>query len=320
MASPRVFISSTFYDLQHVRNDLEAFIKGLGYEPVMHDKGKVTYAQGEQTLEDSCYTELSTCDIVVCIIGNKFGTESSDGNYSITMNELQTAMKENKIIYAFILKDVYIENRTYVANKDMPGFTPVATDIRVHEFVHEITQTVKNYPIQSFESVSEIIRFLRLQFAGLFQRLLSQQSSQTESKTYYDIKEITDRIELLVSELSDEKDEFFKKFEGTIYSTNAITRDIAKKIGLNKSTFFAKNRAALDEFISEMGFFEVETSSDGVVYRRNDSMFELTISENIFDEHDNIKDIRKNEEIENLIKYQQVETKFEDFDDDDLPF
>ena len=66
MANPRVFISSTYYDLRHIRNDLQVFIKSLGYEPVMHDKGNVTYVQSE-SLEDSCYNELNSCDIVTSI-------------------------------------------------------------------------------------------------------------------------------------------------------------------------------------------------------------------------------------------------------------
>lgn len=32
MAKPRIFISSTFYDLKQVRSDLDNFITGLGYE------------------------------------------------------------------------------------------------------------------------------------------------------------------------------------------------------------------------------------------------------------------------------------------------
>ena len=324
MAIPRVFISSTFYDLRHVRNDLEEFVKGLGYEPVMHDKGKVAYAQGSETLEESCYTELSTCDIVVCIIGNKFGTESSDGNYSITMHELQTAMKENKIIYVFIQKDVFIENGTYIANKDTGSFKPAfVDDIRVHEFILEIKNNIKNYPTQPFDSISELIGFLRLQFAGLFQRLLSQQAAQTDSKTYYDIKEVSDTIRLLVAELSDEKGEFFRKLEGTIYSTNAVIREIAKKMGLNKATFFAKDRDALEEFIQAMGFVETEASPFDVVYKRVDGRFSLTISEDIFDEQDNIKDIRNHDRISKMIQYKELErTNFLDTDiyNGDLPF
>lgn len=41
MATPKVFVSSTYYDLQHVRNDIQTFLLELGYEAVMHDKGNI---------------------------------------------------------------------------------------------------------------------------------------------------------------------------------------------------------------------------------------------------------------------------------------
>ena len=103
MAAPRVFISSTYYDLRHVREDIGKFISQMGYEPVMHDRGGVTYTQSE-TLEKSCYDELSTCDIVICIIGNKYGTKSESSDLSITMEELKAAIKDRKKIYIYILK------------------------------------------------------------------------------------------------------------------------------------------------------------------------------------------------------------------------
>ncbi|SFL12861.1 protein of unknown function [Paenibacillus sp. 1_12] len=40
MARPRVFVSSTFYDLKYVRADLERFIKEFGYDAVLNEKGK----------------------------------------------------------------------------------------------------------------------------------------------------------------------------------------------------------------------------------------------------------------------------------------
>ena len=53
MARPRVFISSTFYDLRHVRADLEAFIRDMGYDPVLHERGAVPYGS-DQALEEYC--------------------------------------------------------------------------------------------------------------------------------------------------------------------------------------------------------------------------------------------------------------------------
>lgn len=37
MAKPRVFISSTFYDLKQIRADLDNFILGLGYDVVRNE-------------------------------------------------------------------------------------------------------------------------------------------------------------------------------------------------------------------------------------------------------------------------------------------
>ncbi|HDI3138782.1 TPA: DUF4062 domain-containing protein, partial [Vibrio cholerae] len=38
MAKPRIFISSTYYDLKHIRSDLERFISEQGYDAVLNEK------------------------------------------------------------------------------------------------------------------------------------------------------------------------------------------------------------------------------------------------------------------------------------------
>jgi hypothetical protein len=41
MARPRVFISSTYYDLKYIRGGLEAFVKQTGYDPILFEKGDI---------------------------------------------------------------------------------------------------------------------------------------------------------------------------------------------------------------------------------------------------------------------------------------
>ena len=43
MAKPRIFISSTFYDLRQIRSDIDLFIEGLGYEPIRNEEGDIPY-------------------------------------------------------------------------------------------------------------------------------------------------------------------------------------------------------------------------------------------------------------------------------------
>ena len=47
MAKPRVFISSTFYDLRQIREDLDRFILDMGYEPVRYETGAIPYSKTE---------------------------------------------------------------------------------------------------------------------------------------------------------------------------------------------------------------------------------------------------------------------------------
>jgi hypothetical protein len=41
MARPRIFISSTYYDLKYIRASLDLFIESLGFEPVLSEKGDI---------------------------------------------------------------------------------------------------------------------------------------------------------------------------------------------------------------------------------------------------------------------------------------
>lgn len=103
MAKPRIFISSTFYDLRQVRSDLDTFIENLGYDPVRNEEGDIPYGKDE-ALEEYCYKEIKAVDILVSIVGGRFGSESKRNNSSISQLELKTALKENKQVYIFIEK------------------------------------------------------------------------------------------------------------------------------------------------------------------------------------------------------------------------
>jgi hypothetical protein len=43
MARPRVFVSSTYFDLKDLRSSLDQFIKTLGFEAVLSEKGNIAY-------------------------------------------------------------------------------------------------------------------------------------------------------------------------------------------------------------------------------------------------------------------------------------
>jgi hypothetical protein len=77
VARPRVFVSSTYYDLKHIRSSLDNFIESLGYDSVLSEKGDIAYSP-DIPLDESCYREASGADIFVLIIGGRYGSSASN--------------------------------------------------------------------------------------------------------------------------------------------------------------------------------------------------------------------------------------------------
>lgn len=308
MAVPRVFISSTFYDLQQVRFNIGDFITNLGYAPVMHERAGVAYTQNEP-LEQDCYHELASCDIVVCIIGNHFGSRSAGNELSITMNEIQTAIKNRKKVYIFIAKDVYIENRTYEYNKENGDFKSAYTDnLKIHEFISELKNN-NRVLIASFETTDEIISTLKLQFAGLFQNLLAHESSKSETAVVADLSETASEVRDSVQELREEQNAFFKKFESTVFGRNHTLRALEEFLGIDKASIFARNIDALDELMVAFGYQSVSVENKQEDIRKYtkggtylDDTYVVILKKALFNGDGTFKDIRQSNIIsENLI-------------------
>lgn len=329
MAVPRVFISSTYYDLKQVRNIVGTFIKDLGYDPVMHERADVAYSQNAP-LEMDCYAEVASCDIIVCIIGNHFGSQATDNDFSITMNEVFTAIKEKKKVYIFINNDVYVENRTYIRNKDTGTFKSAYTDdIKIHEFIEKLQNTVRDHVIEPFDSTDDIVETLRKQFAGLLQSLLQREASLTDKKTAYDLQQSADRIGDAIQQFQETADCFFKRFDGTIYTTNNTLRYIMKQLGICKASIYAKDVDSLDEIMYMMGFYQIDVDDRSNDYRKylnqgvntdNELVNRIFIlKKELFNDDGTLADIRGKDKLTKLISYHEELQPTAD-DESELPF
>lgn len=72
MASLRVFVSSTCFDLGPIRGQLRNFLTSMGYEPIMSDYNDVLYDPRIHT-HTSCIEEIATCDVIILLVGSRFG-------------------------------------------------------------------------------------------------------------------------------------------------------------------------------------------------------------------------------------------------------
>lgn len=195
-------------------------------------------------------------------------------------------------------------------------------DIRVHEFIEELKHTVKNHPILPFNNASDIIDNLRLQFAGLFQRLLSQEASITESKTFSDLQDTANDIKALIADLSLEKDSFFSKFHGTIYAPNPLITHIQQLLGGKKYNVIVSSKNELCAYLNDLGFTTSETGfpeNDTILAVREINNYKqtLSISLELFSSDGIIQELRERKILEKAITYNNT---FISNDYNDLPF
>jgi hypothetical protein len=225
MARLRIFVSSTCYDLDIIRGELRPFIGGLGYEPVMSDYADVLYDPRSHT-HDSCLKEVPGCDMVVLIIGSRFGgtavpsaltlidfdkvtgtstksqiAESKD-RLSITQLEVLKAVEAGVPIYTFIDERVLHDHHVYEKNKDklgvidqidFPSIQKRDTAKYIFEFINFLTHRTANNSTFSFTRLEDIRAQLLSQWSQLFQRLVLESRTQIQEERRY--RDFSDRIE-----------------------------------------------------------------------------------------------------------------------------
>ncbi|MBI6115880.1 DUF4062 domain-containing protein [Salegentibacter maritimus] len=322
MAKPRVFISSTFYDLRQVRADLDFFIEQMGYDPVRNEEGDIPYGKDE-ALEEYCYKEIKNIDILVCIIGGRFGSESKSNNRSsITQMELKAALSEGKQVYTFIDANVLSEYETYLINKEGETKYRYVDDKRVYEFIEEIKSLKANNIIKGFETASDIVKYLREQMAGLFQRFLEEQTRVKEVSLIKGLEKTASTLNKLVNFLSDENKDQTDEINKILMISHPLVEELKAKLDVPYNFYFE----GLDDvkqllkargysYDEELPFGDPEPFHEwSKNHNRKD--YKLTISKEVFEEDGRLRFVRKSDWKEEFVSHEVVEKE----EDDDLPF
>ncbi|MFA7832314.1 DUF4062 domain-containing protein [Aeromonas dhakensis] len=228
MAKPRIFVSSTYYDLKHIRNSLESFISQFGYESILFESGDIPFHH-TQPLDESCYSEINNCHILILIIGGRYGSgvsddenkENADTTYkSITKKEYETAKAKDIPIYIFVDKSVMAEYQTYKENKNNSSIIYAHVDsVGVFHLLDEILNQGRNNLIKDFEKFDDISSWLTDQWAGLFADFLSKRSSEATLKN---LSSQVEELKQLSSVLKSYNESIIRKLEPEA-STQIIT-------------------------------------------------------------------------------------------------
>lgn len=209
MARLKVFVSSTCYDLGIVRSQVRGYIKQLGHDPVMSDYMEVLFDPREHT-HKSCIQEISACDVVVLIIGSRFGGKGvpaafnqinfsdlyeksssssvllSKEKLSITQLEICKAIEDSVPVFTFVDDRVMHDHLVYEANKSsdaidkikFPSIDKPDTAKYIFEFINFLRHRSEGNSVVSFSKIEDISEYLAVQWSSLFQRILHEQRSK----------------------------------------------------------------------------------------------------------------------------------------------
>jgi hypothetical protein len=207
MPSPRIFISSTCYDLKYIRENLKFFIRNLGYEPVLSEEGNIFYDPSLH-VHDACLAEVPTCQILVLIIGGSYGGRYKDSDKSITNREYLEAVKMKIPIFAIVERGVYEQFHVYNYNKGNRSIDaskisyPSADSPKIFEFINQVQSQTVNNALVPFSDFEDIQGYLKQQWAGLMYRFLTSESeSRRVADLFTSISNATDKIEFLTRQV-----------------------------------------------------------------------------------------------------------------------
>jgi Domain of unknown function (DUF4062) len=331
MAHPQVFISSTYYDLKSVRDDLARFLKDLGYDTIRHEIGSVPYARTEK-LETSCYREVENCDILICIVGGRYGSSSAITTGSITQNELRSAYDQGKQIYIFVDKSVYSEWHFYQKNKQINEVVYSAVnDKKVFEFLDEVNQLPIGNPLFPFETSNELVSVLKEQLSGLFKRFLGEESQKLQNRLFDELKASIATVGELAKYLSAKSDQGHDLVNRILITDHPLFVAIRTAMNIRYRVFFM-DITELNQWVSAAKtlkpvspedwdnvnfreWFRRDTEKNGDEYL---TLFK--IKDELFDTNGRLKPVGHVKWSEDFVSYSRKKVAPSIYPDDDIPF
>ncbi|MCZ0925353.1 DUF4062 domain-containing protein [Vibrio diabolicus] len=217
MAKLKVFVSSTYYDLKHVRSYVGDFIEKIGYEAVMSEKGRIAYTP-ESALDISCYRDAEACDLFVLIVGGRYGSAISNTDSvkldkdfytryeSVTRKEFDSAHSRDVPTYILVDKSVMSEYETFKKNRDNNTINYAHVDsVNIFLFLDEVLNKKRNNPVFHFEQAQDIEEWLKNQWSGHFKDMLEKKSQNQQlnslSKQVKELKGVTNSLQRYLEEI-----------------------------------------------------------------------------------------------------------------------
>ncbi len=233
MPVPRVFVSSTCYDLRDIRVALRQYIVNFGFEPVMSEFGDIFYDY-EQHVQDACITAIEKSNIFLLIVGNQYGSiyhhqANPEIPNSVTLAEFKKALSVNIPKHIFVSKFLnhdYQNFSRYFQEKLKQYFSknnisdedtiksiqhvrqsvdntypfPQPSYKYIFHFLDVITELKVNNAVFQFEDFDDITEQLRRQWAGFMYEALTT-SQNVPSRIVQEFTSRFDNLENIIRQM-----------------------------------------------------------------------------------------------------------------------
>lgn len=285
---PGVFISSTCGDLQPIRHDVKKFIEDMGYEAILSEYDSFPIDPSRDTVDNCIRVIEKRADMMVLIIGKRYGYVTDHGEKSITYLEYLRAKAKGIPIFAFIERGLITMLPVWEKNKDA-DFSDTVDSPKVFEFISELRVKSGRWTFE-FSSGQEIVQCLKKQWAYVFndglylKRHFSQENISSkilrysgcvfeiavEKPKYWEYLLFAEVLKERLAELEDLRNDlkYGISFERTLCLEKPI--EIIDYVGLKCEDLIRKNdminiliNKALKEALGEMG---VDGDAEYIIY------------------------------------------------------
>lgn len=170
-STPAVMVSSTFFDLIQIRADLARFLTDeLGYIALLSELSSFPVDPDLDTVANCRARVERDADILVLVIGGRYGSIDDKTSTSITNLEFLAARQKGIPIYAFVEKSILNILPIWRGNTSA-DFSRIVDTPRLFEFV-ECVRSQERVWTFGFETAQDITNVLRQQLAYLFRDAL----------------------------------------------------------------------------------------------------------------------------------------------------
>ena len=244
---PAVFVSSTCYDLKQIRQDIRDFIEDdLGYEAILSEYDSFPIDPDKDTINNCLRVVEQRADIMVLIVGGRYGYITDHGNKSITNLEYLRAKSKGIPIFVFVDRKVIDILPIWKKNKTA-DFSNVVDSSKIFEFVDLLRNKDSNW-VHEFNTGKDIKNCLKKQLAYLVNDSLYLRRRLNKEGVSFKILQYSGKV----FELSIEKPDFWEyllfaaALKDNIEKLDDLRYDMKYGISFEKTVQYSEPQEILD--------------------------------------------------------------------------